>query len=130
MRFRSLSTMMDRGTLGLATKLLAKAQGTPYDAEAAALTERAYRLLAGALNAYDDQTSGNTGRKRERRHLRDRRSMPTSNDASTTTTNSTTKSTTTNSVPTNTATTTYTASARRRVNWFDGPCQNQIDLRV
>ena len=46
---------MDQGTLGLATKLLAKAQATSFDAEAAALAERAYRLLANELNAYDDQ---------------------------------------------------------------------------
>ena len=66
---------MDQGTLGLATKLLAKAQATSFDAEAAALAERAYRLLANELNAYDDRV-GPDGkpRRRERRHLHDRRS--------------------------------------------------------
>ncbi len=66
---------MDQVALGLANKLLNKAQSTSFDAEAAALTERAYRLLANALNDHDSQTpSDGLPRKRERRHLRDRRS--------------------------------------------------------
>jgi hypothetical protein len=66
---------MKKEPIALATKLLVKAQGTKFDAEAAALTGRAYRLLADALNAYDD-TAASAGavRKRERRLLRDRRS--------------------------------------------------------
>jgi len=66
---------MKKEPIALATKLLVKAQGTKFDAEAAALTGSAYRLLADALNAYDD-TAASAGavRKRERRQLRDRRS--------------------------------------------------------
>jgi hypothetical protein len=65
---------MEKDPLALATRLLVKAQGTTFDAEAAALTAKAYRLLAEALNSYDDgAASGGAGRKRERRHLRDRR---------------------------------------------------------
>ena len=44
---------MDRDNLQLAAKLLAKAQNTNFDAEAAALAEKAYRLLAELLNAYE-----------------------------------------------------------------------------
>jgi len=66
---------MKKEPIALAAKLLVKAQGTQFDAEAAALTARAYRLLAEALNAYDDTVaSAGATRKRERRHLRDRRS--------------------------------------------------------
>ena len=52
-----------------------------FDAEAAALTGKAYRLLAEALNSYED-TAGLNGavRKRERRLLRDRRSIPGPSD--------------------------------------------------
>lgn len=66
---------MEKEQIALAARLLVKAQGTTFDAEAAALTAKAYRLLAEALNCYDDVV-GSTGaaRKRERRHLRDRRS--------------------------------------------------------
>jgi hypothetical protein len=66
---------MEKDPLALATRLLVKAQGTTFDAEAAALTGKAYRLLAEALNGYED-TAASTGavRKRERRLLRDRRS--------------------------------------------------------
>jgi hypothetical protein len=67
---------MEKDPLALATRLLVKAQGTTFDAEAAALTAKAYRLLAEALNSYDDRAaSSGAGRKRERRHLRDRRSV-------------------------------------------------------
>jgi hypothetical protein len=67
---------MDRDNLGLAAKLLAKAQNTNFDPEAAALAEKAYRLLAEFLNAYEGE-AGSTGvaRRRERRHLRDRRAQ-------------------------------------------------------
>ena len=65
---------MDRSNLRLAAKLLAKAQDTNFDAEAAALAERAYRLLAEHLNAYESEAeSAGATRRRERRHLRDRR---------------------------------------------------------
>jgi hypothetical protein len=71
---RTLEDTMEKNPLALATRLLVKAQGTTFDAEAAALTGKAYRLLADALNSYDDATaSTGTARKRERRHLRDRR---------------------------------------------------------
>ena len=68
---------MEKDPLALATRLLVKAQGTTFDAEAAALAGKAYRLLADALNSYED-TAASTGavRKRERRLLRDRRSAP------------------------------------------------------
>jgi hypothetical protein len=67
---------MEKEPIALATRLLVKAQGTTFDAEAAALTAKAYRLLAESLNAYDDMTaSTGSTRKRERRHLRDRRSV-------------------------------------------------------
>ena len=67
---------MDRRNLRLAAKLLAKANDTNFDAEAAALAEKAYRLLAELLNAYEYE-AGSTGaaRRRERRHLRDRRAQ-------------------------------------------------------
>lgn len=67
---------MEKEPIALATRLLVKAQGTTFDAEAAALTAKAYRLLAEALNAHDDASAGSGApRKRERRHLRDRRSV-------------------------------------------------------
>jgi hypothetical protein len=67
---------MEKDPIALAAKLLVKAQATTFDAEAAALTGRAYRLLAQALNAHDEATPAGAARKRERRHLRDRRSTP------------------------------------------------------
>jgi hypothetical protein len=74
---------MEKDPLVLATRLLVKAQGTTFDAEAAALTGKAYRLLAEALNSYEDTTvSTGAVRKRERRLLRDRRSAPGSADVS------------------------------------------------
>jgi hypothetical protein len=83
MRLRSLIRIvgctMEKETIALATKLLVKAQGTNFEAEAAALTGRAYRLLAAELNAYDDKVgSAGVDRKRERRQLRDRRSTSSS----------------------------------------------------
>ena len=73
---RKIGGRMDRDNLQLAAKLLAKAENTNFDAEAAALAEKAYRLLAELLNAYESET-GSTGvaRRRERRHLRDRRAQ-------------------------------------------------------
>ena len=61
---------MEKDPLALATRLLVKAQGTTFDAEAAALTGKAYRLLAEALKSYEDRAAP-TGaiRKRERRLL-------------------------------------------------------------
>ncbi|HEY1733482.1 MAG TPA: hypothetical protein VGG23_03465 [Acidimicrobiales bacterium] len=66
---------MDRGQLRVASGLLAKAQSTDSDAEAAALAEKAYVLLAKFLNAYEEDQLRTTGRprRRERRLLRDRR---------------------------------------------------------
>lgn len=82
-RIRNLKRTMEKDPLALATRLLVKAQGTTFDAEAAALTGKAYRLLAKALNSYEDKVAS-TGavRKRERRLLRDRRSAPESAHAS------------------------------------------------
>ena len=62
---RNVGTTMKKEPIALATKLLVKAQGTKFDAEAAALTGRAYRLLAEALNAYDDTTASAGGSGRE-----------------------------------------------------------------
>jgi Protein of unknown function (DUF2786) len=64
---------MDRSNLRLAAKLLAKAQDTQFEAEAAALAEKAYALLAEFLNQIESGVS-RTGRRRERRLLQDRRS--------------------------------------------------------
>lgn len=108
----------------MATKLLAKAQATSFDAEAAALAERAYRLLAKELNAYDDRVSADgKPRRRERRHLHDRRSSagaprpsasaPAAGPAST--------SARTTNVPT---------PAGRRAEWFATPGRSLVDLRV
>jgi hypothetical protein len=105
---------MKKEPIALATKLLVKAQGTKFDAEAAALTGRAYRLLAEALNAYDDTTASAGGvRKRERRQLRDRRS-PLGSQAP--------------SVPRRT--TEPTAVHNRRNNWSDFVPQGHVDLRI
>ncbi len=109
---------MDQGTLGLATKLLAKAQATSFDAEAAALAERAYRLLAKELNAYDDQVGAEgKPRRRERRHLHDRRSSagaPGAGPASASTARTTSSS----------------PAAGRRAEWFATPGRSLVDLRV
>ncbi len=65
---------MNRSNLALAAKLLAKAQDTTFEAEAAALAEKAYVLLAEFLNGFeDDATRRGVGRRRERRLLPDRR---------------------------------------------------------
>jgi hypothetical protein len=103
---------MDQGTLGVANKLLIKAQSTDFDAEAAALTERAYRLLADVLNAYDDTAlSGGVARKRERRHLRDRRSKSGASGPN---------------EPC--GATNPTGAHGRHVDWIDLPRRGQVDL--
>jgi hypothetical protein len=48
---------MEKDPLALATRLRVKAQGTTFDAEAAALMGKAYRLLAEALNSYEDKVA-------------------------------------------------------------------------
>ena len=113
---------MDQGTLGLATKLLAKAQGTSFDPEAAALTERAYRLLAVELNAYDDQASAaGQPRRRERRFLIDRRATrPTSASASADA----------GPVPSADWINIPSTPNGRRAEWFASPCERLVDLRV
>jgi hypothetical protein len=58
-----------------AASLLAKAQSTSFDAEAIALVEKSYSLLASIITTFDE-TSDPTApgvRRRERRLLRDRR---------------------------------------------------------
>jgi hypothetical protein len=105
---------MEQGTIALATKLLVKAQGTTFDAEAAALTARAYRLLADALNAYEDgATPAGTTRKRERRLLRDRRSGSPSPGLR---------------VPA--GNTTSMAASNRLSDWIDQPIRGQVDLMI
>jgi hypothetical protein len=76
-RIRNLKRTMEKDPLALATRLRVKAQGTTFDAEAAALMGKAYRLLAEALNSYEDKVAS-TGAvwKREPRLLRHRRSAP------------------------------------------------------
>lgn len=109
---------MDQGTLGLATKLLAKAQATSFDAEAAALTERAYRLLAKELNAYDDQVGADgKPRRRERRHLHDRRSSAGAPGAGPSSAGTS-------------CTTGSTSASGRRAEWFATPGRSLVDLRV
>ena len=105
---------MKKEPIALATKLLVKAQGTKFDAEAAALTGRAYRLLAEALNAYDDTAASAAGvRKRERRQLRDRRSTAGSQAPS---------------VPRRT--TEPTTVHGRRNDWSDYTPRGHVDLRI
>jgi hypothetical protein len=105
---------MEKNPLALATRLLVKAQGTTFDAEAAALTSKAYRLLAEALNSYDDASaSAGVARKRERRHLRDRRAGSAS---------------TVPSMP-------EPVTAGRGVhvlrgNWIDLPSRSHVDLMI
>src|SRR5580692_6737881 len=105
---------MEKDTIALATRLLVKAQGTNFDAEAAALTGRAYRLLAAELNAYDDKAaSAGAARKRERRHLHDRRSTSAS--------------------PAPSAPHRSTEPAvvgNRCIDWIDPPQRGLIDLRM
>jgi hypothetical protein len=63
---------LDRTTVEVVAKLMAKAQSTGYDSEAVALVERSYSLLARVLSDYDLST-GDGSRRRERRLMRDRR---------------------------------------------------------
>jgi hypothetical protein len=105
---------MEKDPIALATKLLVKAQGTSFDAEAAALTGRAYRLLADALNTYEDEAaSAGVARKRERRQLRDRRATPASPTPST---------------PLREPET--TAVGHRRTDWVGLPTRGQVDLKI
>jgi len=55
--------------------LLAKAESTQWDAEAAALVEKAYQLLAGVINAAGNQPppASAAPRRHERRLRRERR---------------------------------------------------------
>jgi hypothetical protein len=66
---------MDRKNMQLAANLLAKALRTDFDAEAIALLEKSYSLLAKVITAYDDSVgpAAPGTRRRERRLLRDRR---------------------------------------------------------
>jgi hypothetical protein len=115
---------MDQDTLGLATKLLAKAQATSFDAEAAALAERAYRLLANELNAYDDRVSADgKPRRRERRHLHDRRSNAGAPRPSASASGAAPPSA-------SAGTTIPPAPAGRRAEWFAVPGRSLVDLRV
>lgn len=111
---RILGHTMGKETIAVATKLLVKAQGTNFDAEATALTGRAYRLLATELNAYDDKAaSPGVARKRERRHLHDRRSTSASLAPS---------------VPRLSAEPTVVGN--RCIDWIESPPRGLIDLRM
>ena len=111
---RNLGYTMEKETIALATKLLIKAQGTNFDAEATALTGRAYRLLATELNAYDDKAaSPGVARKRERRHVHDRRSTSASPAPS---------------VPRLSAEPTVVGN--RCIDWIESPPRGLIDLRM
>jgi hypothetical protein len=67
--------MMDRRGMERAAHLLAKAQSTSFDEEAIALVEKSYSLLAAVITTFDETTDSTPpgARRRERRHLRDRR---------------------------------------------------------
>jgi hypothetical protein len=66
--------MIDRRSMERAASLLAKAQSTSFDAEAIALVEKSYVLLASVITAFDEINPTASGaRRRDRRHLRDRR---------------------------------------------------------
>jgi hypothetical protein len=111
---RNLGYTMEKETIALATKLLVKAQATNFDAEAAALAARAYRLLAAELNAYDDKAAAaGVARKRERRQLHDRRSTSASSVPST-------PGCTTNAI----------AAGGRRTDWVDQAHRGQVDLMI
>jgi hypothetical protein len=65
---------MDRATIEKVAKLLAKAESTNSEPEAIALIEKCYRMLAEVINEYDQRSGDANGpRRRERRHLFDRR---------------------------------------------------------
>ena len=119
---------MEQGTLELATKLLAKAQATPFDAEAAALAERAYRLLANELNAYDDRVSADgKPRRRERRHLHDRRSSAGAPNPSASAPPAGAAS---GAAAAAACTITSPTHTGRRAEWFAAPGRSLVDLRV
>ncbi len=67
---------LDRPGIGMASRLLAKAQSTDSDEEAVALAMRSYSLLADAINAYTlaNRELPTGARRHERRRLWDRRS--------------------------------------------------------
>ncbi len=116
----------------MATKLLAKAQATPFDAEAAALAERAYRLLANELNAYDDRVSADgKPRRRERRHLHDRRSSagaPTPSASAPAAAPAPAPAA--GPAPASGCTISSPTPAGRRAEWFAAPGRSLVDLRV
>ncbi|HTZ10247.1 MAG TPA: DUF2786 domain-containing protein [Acidimicrobiales bacterium] len=64
---------MGRAHIETVQKLLAKAQSTASEAEALALVERSYELLARVINDHDEANPDGAARRRERRRLRDRR---------------------------------------------------------
>ena len=77
---------MAKADIRTAAKLLAKAESTPYEAEAIALVERCYSVLAQIMAAYDEaHPTGAAPRRRERRRIldrrRDRRAAPAAGDA-------------------------------------------------
>ncbi|MGD0882163.1 MAG: hypothetical protein ABSB09_11405 [Acidimicrobiales bacterium] len=65
---------MDRQNMHRAAQLLAKAQSTEFEAEAITLVEKCYVLLATVIGEFEEQSEPASPRKRDRRHLRDRRS--------------------------------------------------------
>jgi len=71
---------MGRHTLDTVAKLLAKARSTSSDSEAEALVERCYVLLAQFLNVAEQDNPSASGRRRDRRLLRDRRRRPLVDD--------------------------------------------------
>jgi hypothetical protein len=64
---------LDSSKIALVAKLLDKASSTQYEAEALALVERSYSLLAELITRYDHENQGGASRRRERRLLSDRR---------------------------------------------------------
>ncbi len=64
---------MDRQKMDRAAQLLTKAQSTDFEAEAATLVEKCYVLLADVIGDFGEPSEPATARKRDRRHLRDRR---------------------------------------------------------
>ncbi len=66
--------MVDRQIMHRAAQLLAKAESTDFEAEAITLVEKCYVLLADVIGQFDEQAPPGRARKRDRRHLRDRRS--------------------------------------------------------
>jgi hypothetical protein len=64
---------MDHSNMQTAVKLLAKAQSTNCDAEAFALVDKSYRLLAQVINTADGDLGSGSQPRRERRYRVDRR---------------------------------------------------------